>query len=310
MQASSFTLDASDGISLFVHRWLPDREPKAVVQIAHGLSEHAGRYGRLAGALCEAGYAVYANDHRGHGRTARTAAELGVWAGPDGWNRCVEDLWALSTRIATDHPGRAIVLLGHSMGSFLVQQFITEHGEALAGAVLSGSNGKPPPIAAIGLVLARLERLRAGSRGRSGLLHALSFASFNKQFRPARTECDWLSRDEAEVDKYLADPLCGVRPTTGLFIDMVRGLKEIARASRQARIPKTLPIYVFHGSRDPVAANIDQLLKAYRAAGLRNVTSKVYADGRHECLNDTNRDEVTRDLIAWLDKTVPRASNE
>ena len=306
MQASTFMLEAPDGVSLFVYRWLPDGPAKAVVQIAHGLAEHAGRYARLAEALCAAGYAVYADDHRGHGRTAGTPADLGVLAERDGWNTCVDDLWRLTLRIGADHPGLPIVLLGHSMGSFMAQQLITEHGEVLAAAVLSGTNGKPPPIAPIGLLLAHIERLRAGPRGRSPVMRALFFGAFNKPFRPARTEFDWLSRDETEVDKYVADPLCGFEATTGLYIDMLRGLAEIAKPARQARIPKSLPIYIFHGSRDPVAVNVGQLLDAYRSAGLRNVTYKVYVDGRHECLNDINRDEVTRDLVSWLDATVAR----
>ncbi|MGA3308811.1 MAG: alpha/beta hydrolase [Xanthobacteraceae bacterium] len=307
MQASTFTLATPDGVSLFVYRWLPDAPPKAVVQIAHGLAEHAARYARLAEALTRAGYAVYANDHRGHGRTARTPAQLGLFAERDGWTKCVDDLWLLNRRIAADHPGLPIVLLGHSLGSFMTQDFICEHGEALAAAVLSASNGKPPPIAPIGLLLARLERLRLGPRGHSPLMQALFFGAFNKPFAPARTPFDWLSRDTAEVDKYIADPLCGFESAAQLYIDVLQGLRETAKPSRQARIPKTLPIYIFNGSRDPVSDNIEQLLDAYRAAGLKQVVHKVYADGRHESLNETNRDVVTRDLIAWLDGVIDRA---
>ena len=209
MQASTFTLATPDGMSLFVYRWLPDGPPKAVVQIAHGLAEHAARYARVAEALTRAGYAVYADDHRGHGRTARTPDELGLFAERDGWKKCIDDLWLINRRIAADHPGLPIVLLGHSLGSFMAQYFISEHGDALVAAVLSASNGKPPPIAPIGLLLARLERLRLGQRGHSPVMQALFFGAFNKPFKPARTPFDWLSRDTAEVDKYIADPLCG-----------------------------------------------------------------------------------------------------
>jgi alpha-beta hydrolase superfamily lysophospholipase len=304
MQASTFTLTTPDGVSLFVYRWLPDAPPKAVVQIAHGLAEHAARYARVAEALARAGYAVYADDHRGHGRTARTPAELGLFAERGGWKKCIDDLWLLNRRIATDHPGVPIVLLGHSLGSFMAQYFISEHGDALAGAVLSASNGKPPPIAPIGLVLARLERLRLGQRGHSPLMQALFFGAFNKPFKPARTAFDWLSRDPAEVDKYIADPLCGFESTVQLYIDLLEGLRETAKPSRQARIPKDLPIYIFNGSRDPVSDNIGQLIGAYRAAGIKPVFHEVYPDGRHESLNETNRDAVTRDLIAWLDGVI------
>jgi len=198
------------------------------------------------------------------------------------------------------------VLLGHSLGSFMAQYFISEHGDALAAAVLSSSNGKPPPIASVGLLLARLERLRLGQRGHSPLIQALFFGAFNKPFAPARTPFDWLSRDTAEVDKYIADPLCGFESTVQLYIDLLQGVRETAKPSRQARIPKTLPIYIFNGSRDPVSGNIEQLLDAYRAAGIRPVVHKVYPDGRHESLNETNRDVVTRDLIAWLDGVIDR----
>ena len=304
MQASTFTLATANGVSLFVYRWLPNAPPKAVVQIVHGLAEHAARYARVAEALCSAGYAVYADDHRGHGRTARTPAELGLFAERDGWTKCIDDLWLLNRRIATDHLGLPIVLLGHSLGSFMTQYFICEHGEALAAAVLSASNGKPPPIVA--LLLARLERLRLGQRGHSPLMQALFFGAFNKPFAPARTPFDWLSRDSAEVDKYIADPLCGFEATVQLYIDVLQGLRETAKPSRQARIPKTLPIYILNGSRDPVSDNVDQLLDAYRAAGLTQVVHKVYSDGRHESFNETNRDVVTRDLIAWLDGVIDR----
>ncbi len=306
-RSADFTLTAPDDTALFVYRWLPETPPKAVVQIAHGLAEHAGRYARLAQALTAAGYAVYAGDHRGHGRTARTPAELGFFAEREGWGKCLEDLWQLNRRIAADHGNLPIVLLGHSLGSFMTQQFISEHGEALAGAVLSASNGKPPPIAALGRLIARFERLRLGPRGHSALLHALGFAAFNKPFEPARTPFDWLSRDAGEVDKYIADPLCGFDASVQLWIDVLDALGGLATPARLARIPKGLPIYVIAGSRDPVSANtkgLEQLLTAYRAAGLGRVTHRFYAEARHEPFNEINREEVTRDLLAWLDGAI------
>lgn len=309
VRSSTFTVASADGAGLFVYRWLPEINPKAVVQIAHGLVEHGGRYGRLARALTRAGYAVYAGDHRGHGRTAPTPADLGFFADRDGWRKCVDDLWWLNQRIARDHPGLPIVLIGHSMGSFMSQHFISEHGEALAGVVLAGSNGRPSRLTVGVRSLARIERLRLGPRGRSALVHALAFGSFNKQFAPVRTEADWISRDSAEVDKYLADPLCRFRPTLQLWIDLLDALSEIARPARQARIPKQLPIYVIAGTRDPVSVNgrgLEQLLSAYCAAGLQRVTCRFYPEARHELFNEINRDEVTRELLAWLDEATGR----
>ncbi len=194
------------------------------------------------------------------------------------------------------------------MGSFMTQQFISEHGDSLAGAVLSGSNGAPPATARVGLWLARLERVRLGPRGRSRLMKALVFRGFNKAFEPARTPFDWFSRDPAEVDRYIADPLCGgFESTVQLYIDILGALMDVASPSRQARIPSTLPVYIFSGSHDPVGSNIRQLLEAYRAARLEDVRHEFYPQSRHESLNEINRDEVTRDLITWLDPVIARS---
>lgn len=307
VRSSTFTLASSDGVAVFVYRWLPEAAPKAAVQIAHGLVEHAGRYTRLAKALTRAGYAVYAGDHRGHGRTASTPEDFGFFAERDGWRKCVEDLWWLNQRIATDLPGLPIVLIGHSMGSFMAQHFISEHGEALSGVVLAGSNGKPARLTVAVGIIARIERLRLGPRGRSALLRSLVFGTFNKQFEPVRTKADWLSSDSAEVDKYVADPLCQFQPTVQLWIDFLGALVEIAKPARQAHIPKQMPIYVVAGTHDPVSANgkgLEQLLSAYHSAGLQRVACRFYPEARHELFNETNREEVTRELLAWLDEAT------
>ena len=303
MQRASATLAAADGAALFVHGWRPEAPARSVVQIVHGMAEHGGRYARLAAALTDAGYAVYAGDLRGHGRSARAPGDLGFFAARDGWSKCLDDIWRVNRRIAADHPGAPIVLLAHSMGSFLAQHLIGVHGDSLAGVVLSGTSGKPSALAMAGRLIARLERLRRGPRGRSALLQSLAFDGFNKQFAPARTAFDWLSRDTAEVDKYIADPLCGFAVAIQLWIDVLDGLSAATSAQHQARIPKRLPIYVISGSCDPVGGNtrsVAQLLAAYRQAGLDRIAHHFYADARHELFNETNRDEVTRDLITWL----------
>lgn len=314
-RSSTFTLATPDGVDLFVYCWLPTEQqkndqPKAVVQIAHGLAEHAARYARLADALNGAGYAVYANDHRGHGRTAKAAGDLGWFAERNGWRKCVDDMWQLNRYIAATHPGLPIVLLGHSMGSTLAEHFMGDHGDALAGVALSGANGKPTLLAKIGGAITRAERARLGARGRSKLVQSLTFDAFNKQFAPARTAFDWLSRDPAEVDKYVADPLCGFPATVQLWIDLLEGWAVVSRASHRNRVPKSLPLYLIAGGRDPVSGNTRQLgpwMAEYRAAGLVNLAHKFYPEARHELFNETNRDEVTRDLIGWLDQVVARS---
>jgi alpha-beta hydrolase superfamily lysophospholipase len=300
MPGSEFMLRADDGQTLLARRWLPEGHARAIVQIAHGLAEHSGRYARLAAALNAAGYAVYANDHRGHG--PKTApADLGHFADEGGWDKVVGDLWTMNRLIAAEQPGAQIIFLGHSLGSFLGRSFIAKHSDALAGVALSGSNGKPPMIATLGRAIARAERLRLSKRGKSQLIFKMWFGDFNKPFHPARTPFDWLSRDEKEVDAYVADPFCGFPFTTQLAIDVLDALPGATSPASLAPIRKDMALYVFSGERDPVGANIHGLIQDLKAAGFTRLTTRIYANARHETLNETNRDEVTRDLIAWLD---------
>jgi alpha-beta hydrolase superfamily lysophospholipase len=301
---SEFVFRADDGVSLQGRRWLPNTPPRAVVQIAHGLAEHSARYAQLAAALNAAGYAAYAFDLRGHGPSA-AAADLGHFADAGGWTKCVSDYDAFHRLIAAEQPGARIVFLGHSTGSWIGQQYVSEHSDGLAAVAYSGSNGKPPAIAAAGRLIARAERFRQGGRGKSRLVNGLMFDGLNKPFAPARTKSDWLSRDPAEVDAYVADPLCGFDVTNQLAIDFLDAWPDVIAPARLARIRKDLPIYVFSGEKDPVGANIQGLIDALKTAGFTRLTTRIYPDARHETLNETNRDEVTRDLIAWLDGAVP-----
>jgi alpha-beta hydrolase superfamily lysophospholipase len=300
MLASEFEFRADDGLTLFGRRWLPEGTPRAVVQIAHGLAEHSARYARLAAALNSAGYAAYANDHRGHGPKAKPA-DLGHFADEGGWDKVVGDLWTFNRLIAAEQPGVPFIFLGHSLGSFLGRGFIAKHSDALAGVVLSGSNGKPPAMATFGRLIAREERLRLGRRGKSDPILQMWFGEFNKPFKPARTAYDWLSRDEKEVDAFVADPFCGIPFTTQLAIDVLDALPDVTSRKSLAAIRKDLPIYVFSGARDPVGGNIKGLFQDLKDAGFTRLTTRLYPDARHEMLNEVNRDEATRDLIGWLD---------
>ncbi len=299
MQAETFRFERA-GRRIFVRRWAPDGEAKASVQVAHGLAEHGGRYARLAGALTAAGYVVYASDHRGHGPDCRPD-DLGYFADRGGWRACLDELAAVANAIAEWESDIPKAFFGHSMGSFLGQTFIAERGEGLAAVAFSGTTGAPPAIARVGKFLAAFERWRLGPRGKSPIVQSLLFLGFNANFTPARTRFDWLSRDASEVDKYIADSTCGFNVTNSLALDLLDGVATLGSPALAARIPKTLPIYLFRGSRDPVSVNMQGLVDVYRAAGLNDLTVKVYPDARHETLNETNRDEVTADLIAWLD---------
>lgn len=312
MQSSSFTLETSDGVPVHVYRWLPDEgdDLRGTVQLVHGMAEHAARYEHVAQAFTDAGYGVYANDLRGHGRTAASEDDRMYFADDRGWARVLDDLYRLNRRIREDHPEGPVYLLGHSMGSFLTQQFLFTFPGAIDAAILSGTNGDAGLLAEVGAVLARIERRRLGKRGRSKLLHRMTFGAYNKAFEPARTEFDWLSSDPAQVEAYIADPWCGVLPTTQLWIDLLSGLRVIADPTHLQRIPTDLPILIFSGEDDPVGGQtrgVRKLLDAYAAAGLTRVTHRFYP-GRHELFNETNKDEVIADVIAWLDERTAEHS--
>jgi alpha-beta hydrolase superfamily lysophospholipase len=288
VDATDFMMASTDGEQLYVCRWSDHDPPRAVIQIAHGMGEHAGRYVRLGVALVEEGYAVYAHDHRGHGRTAGDPARYGD-LGAAGWDGLVADLGAVGARARADHPGVPLVLIGHSMGSFAVQQFLLDHSADVDGAVLSGST-------AIDVVAAGIDSAAPAD-----------LTAFNAAFEPARTEFDWLSRDEEEVDAYIADPACGFGVDAAGVAQMMAHAAELGDPARLASIRPDLPIYIFSGDADPLAGGgelIRLLGSRYRDAGVTDVTVVLYLGARHETLNEINRDEVTADLIAWLDRIV------
>ena len=305
MLESTFTLKATDGTEVFVYEWLPEGEPRGVVQVAHGLAEHAGRYRRLAEACTARGLAVYADDHRGHGRTAKDGP-LGYFAAEHGWRAVLDDLYRLGDHITGRHPGVPRVFFGHSMGSFLTQQVLFERGGQLAGAVLSGcASGGSNPLAPVGRLVARVERARVGATKPSSLLTKMSFGDYNRAFAPNRTEFDWLSRDPAEVDRYVADDRCGFEATTQLWVDLLDALPGLGAEANLARLPKDLPLYLTVGERDPLHRGLKDfhpLVAAYERAGMRNVSVRVWPDARHEILNETNRDEVTEAILHWVEK--------
>lgn len=305
MRHEAFWLNASDATPLYVNHWFAEQAPKAIVMIAHGMAEHSGRYARLSAALVEAGFAVYAHDQRGHGRTAEHGV-VGHYADQDGWTKVVNDLACINHHIRKQHPDTPIFLLAHSMGSYIGQAYLMQHSCSLQGAILSGSNYQPAALYRAGELVARFERWRQGPTGRSALLEFLSFGSFNKAFKPNRTPFDWLSRDPAEVDKYIADPLCGFRCTNQLWIDLLQGLQQITPRGSLLQIDSNLPLLVIGGACDPVSEGkrLKDLAAALSNAGANNLQVKIYPDARHELFNETNRDEVTAYVIDWLEQAM------
>jgi alpha-beta hydrolase superfamily lysophospholipase len=297
-----------DGTSLAVYRWDPDGTPRAVVHVSHGMAEHAPRYGRFAAALNAHGFVVYAHDHRGHGDSLVPAgvggghAPLGHMGNDDSFERAVEDLHRLLREERARHAGLPMALFAHSMGSFFAQRLVSAYPSDVDALILSGSNGPPPAIAAAGRAVARIERARLGKTKASPLLQKLSFGDFNKPFEK-RTEFDWLSRDPAEVDAYVNDPLCGFGISTQSWVDLLDALGGLTKPAALAHVAKTLPVYVVSGDRDPVGgdgAGPKKLVELYRAAGVSDVTLDLRPGARHEVLNETDRDETTAKLIAWL----------
>lgn len=296
---------ASEHSNLYLHQWLPATPVKAVVLLAHGMAEHGGRYQRLGQALSAAGFALLAPDQRGHGRTAENG-RLGLFARKDGWNAVVNDLGLLSQHIGERFPGTPLFLFGHSMGSYIVQAYLLHHSASVHGAILSGSNLQPPRLYRAAALIARAEAWRQGAEASSALIDKLSFGSFNNAFKPTRTPFDWLSRDEAEVDKYISDPLCGFRCSNQLWLDLLRGLAQVSRPSNLAQVDPNLPILIIGGECDPVSAGkrLSDLAVALSATGNRHVQLRLYPQARHELLNETNRDEVTADILGWLEQTL------
>ncbi len=304
MKSTTFTFKDHDGVEIFVYKWAPDGVAKAVIQISHGMAEHAARYARPAESFTQAGYVVYANDHRGHGKTAKDLDKKGQ-LGPGGWESVVKDLKQVTDIIKKENPGMPVFLLGHSWGSFMTQAYIQQWGSELKGAILSGTNGHMPKLLLVlGKMLAKGDMKKKGPNAPGEKMDKMSFGKYNKSFEPAKTKFDWLSRDEAEVKKYLDDPWCGFICPTSFYVDILNLFSVIWSKTREAHIPKGLPIYMYSGSLDPVGNNtkgVIALFNRYQKLGIKDVSKKFYEGGRHEMFNETNRDEVYKDDIAWLD---------
>ena len=295
-----------DNIKLMVHVW-PSVEPrvKGWVHIMHGMSEHGGRYQATAKWLNSQGFHVSADDHRGHGLTGKQQGHLGHMADHNGWQKCLADQTHIMQSLAANWK-QPLIVLGHSMGSFMATQWVQEQGRQLSqlkGLILSGSNYGAPWFFRIAAGLAAIERTRLGRQGNSKLLHALSFGSFNSRIHPKRTEKDWICTQEDVVDAYIADPLAGQEISTQFWFDFLHGLADLSEPDAMLQIPNQLPVYIFAGAMDPVGKygkGIAALEKALRLAGKQYITSHIYPQGRHEMLNEVNVEQVRADISAWL----------
>ena len=296
----------SDGISIAVYTWLPGQAPKAVLHIVHGMAEHALRYDDFAQAACKSGFAVVASDHRGHGKTGVKNGLMGYLADGDGFRRVVDDQKEINAEIQKQYPSCPVIIVGHSFGSFVAQEYIERYGTTVKAAVLIGSAG-PNPSVALALLLANFNCACKGRKSTAKFMNALVFGSYNKRIKNPNTAFDWLSRDEKEVKKYIDYEYCGFVCTAGFFQDFMRGLKRLHTQEALKGIPVGLPVLITAGSDDPVSnggKTLKTLSRIYQDIGIQDVTLKLYENARHEILNETNKEEVKTDILEWIESRL------
>ena len=280
--------------------WIPE-EPRICMQIIHGMAEHIDRYDSFARFLAENGVLVYGMDLPGHGKSIREGEPYGYFGEKDGWDHLIQDNIAMHDLVLKDYPSLPRVLFGHSMGSFLARSYAGRRGVDFDAFVFSGTAGGNPAIG-IAKLIAKSAIRKGQGKSENHTLNKLGFGSYNKQFKPERTPFDWLSRNNESVDRYVADPLCGFTFTSCAFYDLFCGLSEISSKAWAERVPKK-PIFLFSGDSDPVGNNgkgVKQVAKWLQATG-HDVCTKLYPGGRHEMLNEINRDEVYRDVLLFLE---------
>ena len=304
----NFNFTNKDNTIINAYKWIPDNDIKGAVQISHGMNEHIIRYDYFAKELVKHGYMVYGHDHRGHGKSADSIEALGYISDSDGFMDMIEDMKLMTDIIKKENPDLDIILFGHSMGSFLSQRYIQLYGNYIKGTILSGTNGKQPiSILNLGIILSKLAMKAKGRKAKIKFFDDITFAGYNKRYKPHRTKFDWLSRDEDIASNYIEDPYCGNLFPVSFFHDFYLGLKSIHYEENFEIIPKNLPIYIIAGSDDPVGEygkGILNLYSSYKNLGIEDISYKLYDSGRHEMLNEINKSEVIKDIILWIDKTI------
>lgn len=301
----NFRYNSSDGIhKINGYRWLPKQGVYlGIVQIVHGMVEFADRYDAFARFLCDNGYIVVAEDHLGHGSSVNSESEWGYFTKYDGFNYIIKDLHALHLKQAKEFPDLPYFFLGHSMGSFLTRIYISHYGKSLSGAIIMGTGNQPPALAFLGKALASLISLFKGEKYRSHFINNMAFGSYNKRFKPARTPYDWLTKDTQIVDAYMKDPRCTFIFTLNAYKELFDGVMYVGQKSNISKTPKELPLLLTSGAQDPVGGfgrGVVHVYDMYKAAGIDDVSIKLYENDRHEILNETDRDQIYQDILAWL----------
>lgn len=303
----NFIFKNKNGIDISCYRWSNKSEnTKGIIQIVHGMSEWAGRYDYLADKLTQEGYIVYAHDHSGHGKSVKNLDKLGFISKENRFYSMLDDIKMLNGIIKKENKELPVILFGHSMGSFLSQRYIQIYGDTIDAVILSGSNGKQKSFTKAGLVVSKIEMLIKGNDKRSRIMDKLSFGNFNNSFKNPKTNFDWLSSDEKEVDKYIKDKYCGFIYPTPFYYDLIRGLWDIHKDENLKKVKNlNIPIYIFSGDKDPVGYfgnGVINLYNQYKELGAKDISYKLYKNGRHEMLNEVNKNEVIEDIIIWIKK--------
>ena len=303
-----FTFLSTDGkTTLHGMEWVPEgRDIVGVLQIAHGVAEHIARYDHFARFLNEQGVAVVGNDHLGHGKSIAPGATPIYFGDGNTWDTVVDDLYTLHLRIKDKFPGVPLFLMGHSMGSFLARTYLIRYPGTVQAAIIMGTGWQPEIMLTGGLTVAGTIARRSGESATSDMVTNLAFGSYNKAFAPNRTPVDWLSVDTDNVDRYIADPLCGLPATVGLFRQMLTGIRFNQRPDNLRKMDKDMPILFISGEQDPVGGMMKGVVRsrdAFLAAGMKNVTLLSYAGLRHEILNEKAQQQtVYNDIWSWLKK--------
>lgn len=306
MHSENFFLTCTDGHQMPVYAWLPASEPDCILHIAHGMAEFAERYAPIAHLLNQQNIAVYAHDQRGHGNAVAGINDLGIVT-HNWFYQQVEDVNLMVAFLRNKHAGKKIFLLGHSMGSFICQRYFQMHGTAIDGLILSASNGKQDALMPAGIFIAWLQMKLFGARYKSTLIDKLSFGKFNAAFKPNRTGYDWLSRNTKEIDAYIADPRCGFVSGALYFYYFFNGIKDAFNKKNIKAIPANVPVYAFAGDKDAVGLQgkgFLTLINNWKTTGSKDISYHLYKEGRHEMMNEINRQEVVGNLANWIKKHI------
>ena len=287
--------------------WLPDRDIKGVLQICHGMVEYIDRYDEFAEFMSEHGYYVVGHDHLGHGKSIQTEADLGYFDERKGNQYVIGDIYQLQEMTRKKYPDVPYFMLGHSMGSFLLRQYILSHGRGLSGAVIMGTGDKSYLLLSAGQLLCRAFALVKGWHYRSRMIDRMGLGSYNRKFEPSESKKEWVTSDTQIRAVYEADPLCSFTFTVNGYYQMFEGMKKITGKKGAIRIPRTLPILLASGKEDPVGdfgKTVEKIYGQYREAGIKDVTLKLYEGDRHEILNEQDRQQVYEDIWKWMEERI------